>query len=55
MASTRNTNNIYALHVFYDDAAARAGCEAYLERHFDIINLSKIPTRAVPGDDGRAR
>ncbi|MEE0679224.1 MAG: glutamine amidotransferase family protein [Ruthenibacterium sp.] len=39
----------YALHVFYDDAAARAGCEAYLERHFDIINLSKIPTRAVPG------
>ena len=43
----------YALHVFYDDAAARAGCEAYLERHFDIINLSKIPTRGA-GRDGRA-
>ena len=39
----------YALHVFYDDATARRSCEAYIEEHFDIINLSKIPTRAVKG------
>ncbi len=35
----------YALHLFYDDLAAREACERFLERHFDIINLSKIPTR----------
>ena len=34
----------YALHIFFDDAAAKHDCEAFLERHFDIINLSKIPT-----------
>ena len=39
----------YAFHVFYDDTAAKAECEQFLERHFDIINLSKIPTRKVPG------
>ncbi|MDD3866978.1 MAG: hypothetical protein EOM13_04765 [Clostridia bacterium] len=37
----------YALHVFYDQALARKECEAFLERHFDIINLSKIPTRKM--------
>lgn len=37
----------YALHVFYEQAAARKACEAFLETHFDIINLSKIPTRKV--------
>lgn len=35
----------YALHVFYNNAAARKNCEEFLERHFDVINLSKIPTR----------
>lgn len=39
----------YALHIFYDDADVKARCEAFLERHFDIINLSKIPVRQVPG------
>ena len=38
----------YAFHVFYDNMAARRECEAFLERHFDIINLSKIPTRKIP-------
>ncbi len=38
----------YAIHVFYDDLLAREECERYLERHFDIINLSKIPTRPSP-------
>lgn len=37
----------YAFHVFYDDTAAKHECEAFLEKHFDIINLSKIPTRKV--------
>ena len=40
--------NHYALHVFYDDLAAREECERFLERHFDVINLSKIPTRPTP-------
>ncbi|MDR1070401.1 MAG: glutamine amidotransferase family protein [Gracilibacteraceae bacterium] len=35
----------YAFHIFYDSAAAREECERYLERHFDIANLSKIPVR----------
>jgi len=37
----------YALHVFYDSPAAKKECEAFLDRHFDIINLSKIPTRKM--------
>lgn len=38
----------YAFHVFYNDSAAKQNCEAFLEKHFDIINLSKIPTRKIP-------
>ena len=37
----------YAFHVFYDDETAKERCEKFLERHFDVINLSKIPTRKV--------
>lgn len=35
----------YAFHVFFDEADARKRCEAFLDRHFEIDNLSKIPTR----------
>jgi glutamate synthase domain-containing protein 1 len=35
----------YALHIFYDSVSAKKECEEFLERHFDIINLSKIPVR----------
>ncbi len=35
----------YAFHIFYDSTSAKRECEDFLERHFDIINLSKIPTR----------
>ncbi len=35
----------YAFHIFYDNALMKKECEEFLERHFDIINLSKIPTR----------
>ena len=38
----------YAFHVFYDNHEAKKDCEAFLEQHFDIINLSKIPTRKIP-------
>ncbi|MEG6520824.1 class II glutamine amidotransferase [Desulfotomaculum sp. 1211_IL3151] len=37
----------YALHIFYEHTAAKKSCEEFLERHFDIINLSKIPTRRM--------
>ncbi len=37
----------YALHMFYDNTASKKSCEEFLERHFDIINLSKIPTRKI--------
>ena len=39
----------YALHIFYDTHEAKTNCEKFLERHFDIINLSKIPTRPTKG------
>jgi len=37
----------YALHIFYESAAVKKDCEVFLERHFDIIQLSKIPTRKI--------
>lgn len=38
----------YAFHIFYDNIEARDQCERFLDRHFDVINLSKIPTRKIP-------
>lgn len=35
----------YAFHVFYDGNNSREECERFLDRHFDIINLSKIPVK----------
>ena len=40
--------DLYAFHVFYDDIEAKEACEKFLERHFDIVNLSKIPIRKTP-------
>lgn len=37
----------YAFHLFYDNLFSKKECEEFLERHFDIINLSKIPTRKI--------
>lgn len=39
---------LYAFHLFYEDSSAKDACERFLERHFDIVNLSKIPTRPHP-------
>ena len=38
----------YAFHIFYDTPAAREECERFLDHHFDMVNLSKIPTRKIP-------
>lgn len=38
----------YAFHVFYDSQRAKEACEAFINEHFDVINLSKIPTRRHP-------
>ena len=40
-------SDFYALHIFYDSVSAKKDCEDFLERHFDIINLSKIPVRKI--------
>ncbi len=37
----------YAFHIFYDGTTSKKECEEFIERHFDIINLSKIPTRKI--------
>ena len=39
---------LYAFHVFYDNNTAKEECETFLEHHFDIVNLSKIPVRKTP-------
>lgn len=38
---------LYALHIFYDSSNAKDTCEAFLETHFDIVNLSKIPVKKI--------
>ncbi len=38
----------YAFHVFYDSNEARIKTEAFIDRHFDVINLSRIPIRKHP-------
>lgn len=35
----------YAFHIFYEDTLSKKSCEDFLEEHFELINLSKIPTR----------
>lgn len=40
--------NLYAFHIFYDGIKTREKCERFLDRHFDIVNLSKIPTKKMP-------
>lgn len=40
--------DLYAFHVFYSSNAAREETERFLDRHFDVVNLSRIPTKKVP-------
>jgi glutamate synthase domain-containing protein 1 len=37
----------YAFHIFYNDRNAKAECEKFLERHFDIETMAEIPTRKI--------
>ena len=46
-AYTPNTRICTRSIFFYDSPAAKDECEKFLDRHFDIVNLSKIPTRKV--------
>lgn len=34
--------------MFYDDKAAKEACEKFIDDHFDVVNLSKIPVRKTP-------
>ena len=34
--------------MFYDDKAAKEACENFIDSHFDVVNLSKIPVRKTP-------
>jgi glutamate synthase domain-containing protein 1 len=36
--------DLFALHIFYDSAAAKAKCEEYIKNKFKIENMSEIPT-----------
>ncbi|MGM9601850.1 MAG: hypothetical protein ACI3W5_09785 [Faecousia sp.] len=40
--------DFYALHMFFDDRAARKGCEAFLKERFEIVKSEIIPTRKIP-------
>jgi len=38
----------YAFHIFYDSLSSKKECEEFLDQHFEMINLSKIPTQKTP-------
>jgi len=40
--------DLYAFHIFYDDTSAREETERFLEKHFDLVNLSRIPIKKTP-------
>ncbi len=40
--------DLYAFHLFYNSKEAKLACEAFLDEHFNIVNLSKIPIRKTP-------
>lgn len=39
--------DLYAFHLFYETQNDREECERFLEKHFDLVNLSKIATRKI--------
>lgn len=42
---------LYALHIFYDSLTAKATTEDFINRHFEVENAGKIPTRKTRGID----
>ena len=39
--------DLYAFHLFYDSIAAKEECEKFIERRFDVVNLSRIPVKKI--------
>lgn len=39
---------LYAFHLFYTGKEAKSACEEFLNDHFEVVNLSKIPVRKNP-------
>ena len=44
--------DFFALHLFFDDTAARKSCEQFLKDHFEVVHDEKIPTRTIPAITG---
>lgn len=40
--------DLYAFHIFYDCATSKEECEKYIDKMFEVVNLSKIPVRKTP-------
>ncbi len=40
--------DFYALHMFFNDRAARKDCEVFLKERFEIVKSEIIPTRKIP-------
>ena len=38
----------YALHLFFDTVEDRVKTEAFIDEHFEVVNVSRIPTKAIP-------
>ncbi len=38
----------YALHMFFNDRAARKNCEVFLKERFEIVKSEIIPTKKIP-------
>lgn len=38
----------YAFHIFYNNAAAKADCEAFLKESFEIVKAEVMPIRKIP-------
>ena len=38
----------YAFHLFYDEPNVKDACEKFLNEHFEIASMSRIPTRKHP-------
>lgn len=41
--------DLYAFHIFFDSTEAREKAERFLDKNFDVVNLSKIPTTRTSG------
>ncbi len=39
--------DLFALHIFYDNNDAKDACEKFLDEHFDVVDLSKIPVKKI--------